>query len=42
MQEDNKVTMTEPLGRKITLTLNPQNQLKGLFTIINVTLSMVD
>ena len=42
MQEDNKVTMTEPMGRKITLTLNPKNQLKGLFTIINVTLSMVD
>ena len=42
MQEDNKVTMTEPMGRKITLTLNPKNQLKGLFTIINVTLHMVD
>ena len=42
MQEYNKVTMTEPFGRKITLTINPKNQLKGLFTIINVTLSMVD
>lgn len=40
-QEGNKVTMTEPMGRHITLTLSSNNQLKGMFTIINVSLSLV-
>lgn len=40
-QNGSTITLTEPMGRKITLTLNGRNELKGLFTIVNVTLSLV-
>lgn len=40
-QNDKTITLTEPMGRKITLTLNGRNELKGMFTIVNVTLSLV-
>lgn len=41
-QDGGKIILTEPMGRKITLTLNGKNELKGLFTIINVTLPLVE
>lgn len=40
-QKNNTVVMTDPMGRRVTLTLDSANQLKGMFTIINVTLKLV-
>lgn len=40
-QNGNTIILSEPMGRKITLTLNGRNELKGMFTIVNVTLSLV-
>lgn len=42
VQDGDTVTLTESMGRKIKLTLSENNQLKGMFTIFNVTLSMVN
>ncbi|MGM9851230.1 MAG: hypothetical protein ACI4US_00075 [Muribaculaceae bacterium] len=41
IQEGDTIILTEPLGRKIKLTLNGNNDLKGLFTIVNVTLALI-
>lgn len=41
-QNEDTITLTEPMGRKITLRLNAKNELKGMFTIVNVTLPMVE
>ena len=40
-QEGNQIVLIEPMGRQITLTLSSNNQLKGMFTIINVSLLLV-
>ena len=42
IQEEDTIVITEPMGRKITLTLNGNNALKGMFTIVNVTLPMIN
>lgn len=40
-QNGDTIVLTEPMGRNITLHLNENNNLKGLFTIINVTLTLI-
>lgn len=41
-QEGAKVIMTENMGRSITLTINGNNELYGMFTIVNVRLHLVE
>lgn len=41
IQDGDTITLVEPMGRKITLKLNGDNSLKGMFTIVYVTLSLV-
>lgn len=40
-QDGNTIIITEDMGRKITLKLNGNNDLAGMFTIFNVTLGLV-